>query len=258
VSLIYWAEEKETMTDTTTSWINNRDTIKTWSDLAGLVEKYRANTCIFRGVDDAEHPLVPKIGRVGARKDMDSGGDLPFVESEELKALARFQREARPFVTTARSDSLSHDWDLRAVAQHHGLKTRLLDWSESPLIAAYFAVEPSGLIGGKKVDAALYGAPRPHVIDSHTGKWPADQEVTAFYPPHLTPRITVQRALFTVHRTPDKPWLPNELKKWVIPSDCCMALKLALNRAGINRASLFPDLDGIAEHLNWLHKWGLE
>ena len=36
-----------------------------------------------------------------------------------------------------------------------------------------------------------------------------------------------------------------------------MALKLALSRAGINRASLFPDLDGIAGHINWLHKWGI-
>jgi hypothetical protein len=35
-------------------------------------------------------------------------------------------------------------------------------------------------------------------------------------------------------------------------------MKLALSHAGINRASLFPDPDGIAAHLNWLHKWGIQ
>ena len=171
--------------------------------------------------------------------------------------LARFQREVRPHFTPVPRTPLSHYWDLRAVAQHHGLNTRLLDWSESPLIAAFFAVEPSGVINDVKTDAALYGVPCPYEIDSNTDKWPSEHDVVAFYPPHLTPRITVQRGLFTVHRTPDKPWEPASFKKWVIPSNSCLPLKLALSRAGINRASLFPDPDGIAAHINWLHKWGI-
>ncbi len=240
------------------SWINVGETITIWSELAGLVEKYRANRWIFRGVNDAKHQLQPAIGRPGARKDMDTGGDLPFVEAEEIDMLARFQREVRPHVATPPRAHLSHDWDLRAVAQYHGLNTRLLDWSESPLIAAFFAVERSGLINGVKTDAALYGVPCPYVIDSNTEKWPFEHDVVAFYPPHLTPRITVQRGLFTVHRIPNKPWEPPPLKKWVLPWNSCLALKLALSRAGINRASLFPDPDGIAAHINWLHKWGIQ
>jgi hypothetical protein len=68
----------------------------------------------------------------------------------------------------------------------------------------------------------------------------------------------VQRGLFTIHRTPDQPWEPSSLRKWVIPTKSCLAIKLALSRAGINRASLFPDIDGIAAHINWLHKWGIQ
>lgn len=232
--------------------------IETWSDLAGLVEKYLTSNWIFRGVENATHRLLPAIGRPGARKDIETGRDLPFEESKEFAMLSRFRREVRPHVSTARRNHDSYDWDLRAVAQHHGLKTRLLDWSESPLIAAFFAVESSGIISGVKTDAALYAVQCPIEIDSETQKWPADHDVVAFYPPHLTPRIAVQRGLFTVHRTPDRPWEPESMNRWVIPADTCLALKLALSRAGINRASLFPDLDGIAAHINWLHKWSIE
>jgi hypothetical protein len=126
------------------------------------------------------------------------------------------------------------------------------------LIAAFFAVEAAGIINGVKKHAALYGVSCPNIVSSRARRLPADQEVVAFYPPHVTSRITVQRALFTVHPQPDRPWSPTGLATWLIPADSCLAIKLALSRAGINRASLFPDPDGIAAHINWLHKWGLQ
>lgn len=245
--------------DVTEQMSTHRDggeTIESWSDLSALVDTYRTETWIFRGVRDANYQLQPAIGRPGARKDIKTGASLPFEERREFDMLARFQREVRPHFATPSRAHISYDWDLQAVAQHHGLNTRFLDWSESPLIAAFFAVEPSGLVNGIETDAALYGIQCPYVIDSSTEKWPAAHEVVAFYPPHLTPRITVQRGLFTIHRTPDQAWQPGSLKKWVIPSRFGLGLKLALNRAGINRASLFPDPDGIAAHINWVHKWG--
>jgi hypothetical protein len=242
------------MTDTTSSWINIGDTINTWSDLAGLVEKYRANRWIFRGVTNKAHALIPTIGRPGTRKDLDSGEDKPYDEDKAVAMFERFKREARPHLRHAATGWL--EW--LAIAQHHGLGTPLLDWSDSPLVAAYFAVEPAGIIRGVETDAALYGIGRPHVVESDFEKWPDGQDVVAYYPPHLTPRITTQRGLFTIHRIPDVPWTPIRLRKWVIPSEVCIHIKLALHRAGVNRASLFPDTDGIAMHINWLHKWGIE
>jgi hypothetical protein len=112
-------------------------------------------------------------------------------------------------------------------------------------------------VDGKHTDAALYGAQCPPVIQASGDKWLTGHDVLAYYPPHITPRITVQRGLFTIHQTPEQPWNPTDLQTWVIPSKTCLAIKIALSRAGINRASLFPDLDGIAQHINWLHKWGL-
>ena len=88
------------MTDSVSSGINTDGTIHTWSDLAGLVEKYRADRWIFRGVQDASDPLVPSIGRPGTRKDMGTGLDLPFDGAEELAMLERFQREVHPHSRT--------------------------------------------------------------------------------------------------------------------------------------------------------------
>ena len=245
------------MTDTTSSWLDIGERITNWADLASLVEKYSANEWIFRGADDARHPLLSGIGRPGTRKTLDSGISLPFDESVELKMLRRFEREVRPHAVTQRHTDLQHDLELRALAQHHGLKTRLMDWSRSPFVAAFFAVDPAGIVDGSRADAALYGTPCPLVIESGQ-KWPSGHDVVSYEPPHLTPRITVQQALFTVHSQPDIPWKPESLRRWVIPSEACLHIKLALNRAGINRASLFPDRDGIAAHLNWLYKWGLQ
>jgi hypothetical protein len=245
------------VTDSTSSWLNIGDTINSWRDLAVLVEKYRTNKWLFRGVTDAVHSLVPKIGRVGERKSLDTLDDFPFLPAEEERMLRRFSREVRPFLK-APLPPVWYDWELLAIAQHHGLKTRLLDWSESPLVAAYFAVETADVSDSRRVDAAIFGVSCPYEIDSNTTKWPADHDVVAFYPPHLTPRITVQRGMFTAHLHPDNAWEPSGLRKWTIPHERCLNIKLALNRAGINRASLFPDLDGIAAHVNWLHKWGIE
>ena len=245
------------MTDITSSRFHSGDKVTDWASLAGLVEEFSSTEWIFRGVDDARHSLLPSIGRPGTRKDLQSGRNLPFDETEELKMLRRFEREVRPHAPTPKHTDIEHDLELRAMAQHHGLKTRLMDWSRSPLVAAFFAVERAGLDHGKEIDAALYGAPCPLVIESGQ-RWPSGHDVVAYEPPHMTPRITVQHALFTVHRQPDQAWMPQSMRRWVIPSQACIHIKLALSRAGINRASLFPDRDGIATHINWLHKWGLQ
>jgi len=160
----------------------------------------------------------------------------------EERLLSDFQRGARPHARLEPQDP----WEWLALAQHHGLATRLLDWTANPLAALYFAVEDRVAEG----DSAVW-------CYYHSGRGWADcrnespfclQDIVEFRPAHLTPRITVQGGCFTAHPDPELQRPPNggDLRKIRIPRAIRSRFRDELRRLGIDRASLFPDLDGIA------------
>ena len=77
-----------------------------------------------------------------------------------------------------------------------------------------------------------------------------------FIPGHLTPRITAQAGLFTIHPDPYTPFDSEEIQRTVIPNSCRKDLKATLHRHGVDWASLFPFLDGLARHILWLRSKG--
>ena len=140
------------------------------------------------------------------------------------------------------------EWDWLAIAQHHGLPTRLLDWTRNPLVAAWFAVENE-----HDADSLIYCYQDSKYV--RTEQWPDPfdrKEVGKFVPRHLTKRITAQAGLFTIHPDPSAGFSPKALRLIVVKNSFRQKLKKILYRYGIHRATLFPDLDGLTKHLEWL------
>ena len=75
-------------------------------------------------------------------------------------------------------------------------------------------------------------------------------------PPHISPRITAQKGVLTLHPKPDEDWDVDGIHRWKIVKDATFTLKGILDFCGVHAASLFPDsADRHTEHLAWLQKW---
>ena len=210
--------------------------IKSLTDIHKIVQSYGTKTVIYRGVRSLYFPLIPKIGRIVSV--------ISSKEKNEIKILELFKERALPYLDYVPSS----DWDWLAIGQHHGLPTRLVDWTRNALVACYFAVEEEC-----NDDSAIYAYHDPHhiAIEEHTNPFEY-REVGRFIPRHITPRIVVQSALFTIHPNPYEPFESDEILKIIIPNKIRLDLKRTLGNYGIDRASLFPSLDGLAKHIQWL------
>ena len=203
---------------------------------------WRGQSTLFRGQSNFNWEPKPQLDRPA------------FSRFRELKSWSRADHEkhllndfkiaARPRLTLEPSD----DWEWLAIAQHHGLATRLLDWTTNPLVACFFAVEDLNCRTDSIVQVYNHGGKQSTFYAN-----PFDIEDTViFYPPHITSRITAQGGCFTAH-TAERMSLLGESLSIVIPSDCRQVIRRQLYGLGISRATLFPDLDGIASNTNWLH-----
>lgn len=87
--------------------------------------------CLYRGQNQSSYKLIPSV----LRKD-DSGKEL-YSAAAEWQMLTSFKHSTRPLLTECPENN--DNWSWLVLAQHHGLPTRLLDWSENPLQALFFA-----------------------------------------------------------------------------------------------------------------------
>jgi hypothetical protein len=211
--------------------------IESFSELHDLIQGVKGKNTIFRGVRKASHDLIPAIGRC---EPVRKGADLFQMEKRLLRL---FKESARAYLDSVPQDNL--EW--LTLAQHHGLPTRLLDWTYNPLAAAFFAVEEE-----YDGESAIYvfwggstiGTDRPDPFEL--------EKVKRFRPSHIAERISAQSGLFTVHPEPQKAFQHGSLEKWNIAGDARREMKKVLYKYGVIRGNLFPGLDGIATDLKWL------
>ncbi|HGY0710100.1 type I restriction-modification system subunit M [Vibrio cholerae] len=223
-----------------------RITLKSFEHYHSEVQKLNAEHTVYRGVKDCDFKLEPSIMRLGYSDE----NELINAEKRLFKA---FKQQALPHLEY----TPKNDWEWLALAQHHGLPTRLLDWSKNPLIALYFAIEEE-----TNSDSAIYVLiDRKDPVDIEKYESPLDlkphDDVRRYIPDNLTPRIIAQNGLFTAHTNLMAAYKSKQMKIFIIPNTLRSDLKKQLSIYGINRFSIYPGLDGLSSHLKWLESKNL-
>lgn len=244
---------------------------ESWSHLQDLVfeeswnprlERFRSPNA-FRGMGDASFLLENTLMRLA--------GDNMKIERHLLRNFKKYAHS-----NLVESDSL---WHWLALAQHHGLPTRLLDWTYSPLIAMHFATSKiedfnkDGVIWSTNYEAAhsilpnslrdvLYGeganmftaAILAKVVNSlaEFDKLDSNPFLLMFEPSSMNDRIINQYAVFSVmsnQNTTVDDWAEKHrdfCQKIVIPASLKWEVRDKLDQSNITERMLFPGLDGLA------------
>lgn len=272
-----------------------------WMALSPTNELRPNSAFIYRGQADAKWHLVPSLLRSTTKPpiDTDAREDASSLVYHELSILSRFahhcdtiglavpndsQAFRRTVINTQSADRYYKTpslWpnpdvlDLMAMAQHHGVPTRLLDWSTKAFTAAYFAA------------SSALSRYEEWTTDTKLAVWALDriglglhEEITLHTSPgSISPNLAAQGGLFTVHPhsggrggnyivknledyiadIPDTP-----LYKLTLPVFQSRRLWYLCSIAGFNGASIYPSADGAGRALiddlyrsAACEKWGL-
>lgn len=214
--------------------------VDTWEKLHSQFARMTDTGWIFRGVSAPDHYPIPAIGREKIH------GIYKRAYEERL-----FQEFKHRAVALLRAPEFT-DWHWLAYAQHIGVPTRLLDWTSSPLVATFFALQSESA-----TDRAVFCVQYSkflHEVDQ-ADKSPFDYPTEGrFTPALLFDRIRAQRGLFTIHPDPTKIFYFNKMKVLIIPNERVHKFRKALYKYSIDPWSIYPDAEGLGQQMLWQYK----
>jgi len=241
------------------------------------IKRFRS-TFAYRGVVDASFSLTNSLTRLG----------IPYPNMER-NLLKQFQKYAHRDVVEKNTD-----WHWLSIAQHHGLPTRLLDWTYSPFVALHFATVDLDLYPGK--DAAVWKVNYSQVhdllqsaetanldklgarifsvdalsetitgIEDLESRSAKDYKIAIFFePPAIDDRIVNQFAYFSAISDPympfdewlELPYVSSEVDstKIIIPETLKWEIRDKLDQSNINERVLMTGLDGLCAWLKRHYK----
>jgi len=255
-----------------TSWLDLQEHLYADAWQPGL-GRHRSSFA-FRGVGDGSADLMTSLHRLAP--------DPVQIEPHVLRA---FRKYAAGRANAFPGESV---WNWLALAQHHGLPTRMLDWTYSPLVALHFATADLPLydrdgvvwcVDYVRTNALLPAALREVLDRESTGLFTADMLdaaadtlagfdglagdggdpfVVFMEPPSFDDRIVNQFALFCLMNGPAHrldAWLadrPDLFRRVIVPKELKWEVRDKLDQANVTERVLFPGLDGLS---GWLKRY---
>ncbi|MEM9066641.1 MAG: FRG domain-containing protein [Planctomycetota bacterium] len=217
--------------------------VEHWAQFKQLLDNYLTTDAtdrknyLFRGQPKSTWRLTPTLDRIQTFESIGAR------EARQRELVAAWVKEGQPPGPRPSQEDYTTHWEV--VARHHGLPTRLLDWTESPYIAAYFAYDT---VPSPPPDyVTIWALDRDRFLELDGDDADLVQIVDVDW--SLADRARAQRSVFTrllgTAQHIDE-LIPSSLRRIDIRAAARNAALNELDQMTINAATMFPGLDGAA------------